>query len=167
MGKKRQHKDMADAYSEMSTWIARNKVQAMKAKKEGNDNWAAVFKALSLSDEICARRLLMYLRGKVQASEDYVAEQLGEKRATADEIFPEMLDRAKADSDASAIEHFDRTGRVAKNQAGLLSRAQKDGPRAERTYYICEVCGFVAVDKKPDECPVCHAIEEKISEVTL
>lgn len=167
MGKSNQSKDMAECYAEMSTWIARNKIQALKAKKQGNSNWAAVFKALSLSDEICARRLLMYLRGKVSGAEAYLTEQLREKRAAADERFPEMLDRAKAVSDASATEHFDRTGRVAKNQAGLLSRAQKDGPEAERKYYVCEICGFVAADNIPDECPVCHAIKEKISEVTV
>ncbi|MCX6004819.1 MAG: rubrerythrin family protein, partial [Chloroflexi bacterium] len=33
-------------------------------------------------------------------------------------------------------------------------------------YYVCEVCGYVAIGSAPDNCPICNAPKDKFRKVS-
>jgi rubrerythrin len=55
---------------------------------------------------------------------------------------------------------------VSKNHIRLLEKFN-DAPSGNvPELHVCGVCGFIAVDKIPEKCPVCNAVPAKFKTVT-
>jgi rubrerythrin len=39
--------------------------------------------------------------------------------------------------------------------------SQKGSADESTKYYVCKICGYIAVDEIPPKCPVCNAVQEK------
>ena len=150
------------ALARESASAARNRLYATKAKKDGQTEHARLLNALARGEEISARRSLIYLRGKISRIEAHQEALQTAKQTLTHDIYPQDRLVATAAGDKSAEAALHQFEKVNANHAQRLKQFAGDG--AEATYYVCLVCGYIAVDTIPDKCPVCGAVPERFKE---
>jgi rubrerythrin len=150
------------AFARESASAARNRLYAAKVKKDGQAQNARLLSALARGEEISARRSLIYLRGKIGAIEDHLAALQKTKQALAGEIYPRDRQVAREAGNKSADAALDQFAQVNANHAARLDELAAGGP--DRTYFVCQVCGYIAADRIPDKCPICGAVPERFKE---
>jgi len=175
------YKEMLLAFAKESVSAARNRLYAALAGKAGDESTARMLHALADSEEVHARRIMMHLRGKIGADVDEhldalvstkrkdftvefleVAEILHrEGRETFTVEFLEVAEILHREGRETAAEAFEQFGETAKTQFELLNRRRKDPSAADKEFFVCQVCGYIAQDHPPKNCPVCHAVESK------
>ncbi len=149
------------SFARESASAARNRLYAAKEKKDGQPQNARLFSAMARGEEISARRSLIYLRGKISAVEDHLATLLGAKQALAGEIYPQAREAALQAGDKSAEAALQQFRQVNANHAQRLKQLSAG---ADCSYYVCQVCGYIAAERIPDKCPVCGAVPERFKE---
>ena len=137
---------------------ARNEILAQKADHEGRVREARLFRSLALAQQVHSGKALMLLRGKASLTEDNLADTIQTMEHSI-ERYRSILEEVEG----AAKNLTDQFLRTAKNHLGLLKRCT--GQKEETVYHVCRICGFIAVDKVPDRCPVCQAIREKFKTV--
>jgi rubrerythrin len=146
--------DMAASFAELSASAARNRLFSQKAKAEKKAQTAVLLSAVAESEEIMARRALMALRGKISDLDDYL-EKISGAKARAGERFEQRSRRARDEHEDGLAEAYERFGAVSRNSGEQL------GADADATFYVCQVCGYIAADEVPERCPVCNAVSKK------
>jgi len=147
------------AMASESASAARNRLQAAKAKKEGRQQLARLMTAMAIGEQISARRALIYLRGKIGQAAAHLDGLRQQKEAAANRIYPTDRQAAGAAGNRSAEAAFAQFAQVSRNHAAVL-----ETPDIERTLhdlYVCQVCGYIALDAVPEKCPVCGAVPER------
>jgi rubrerythrin len=142
-----------------SASAARNRLYAAKAKKDGQTQLAKLMTAVAAGEQISARRALIYLRGKIGRAESHLEALRQQKQAHASQLYPLGRQTAAADGDRSAEAAFDQFGKVSHNHAAVLGNP--DIGTAEHEFYVCQVCGYIALDEVPEKCPVCGAVAQR------
>jgi rubrerythrin len=156
---------MALAYAAQAAGAARNRLHAARLDKAGRKDLARLLTALADADEIQARRTLMYLRGKLDDSGAYVEALPAIKQQAAAGEYPQLAAALSAAGQAKAAEAFEQFARVAGNHAERLGGAGSGERAAAPVYYVCQVCGYIAEDDAPAQCPVCGAVQSKFARV--
>ncbi|MFW5637162.1 MAG: rubredoxin-like domain-containing protein, partial [Thermodesulfobacteriota bacterium] len=127
-----------------------------------DESTARMLHVLADSEEVHARRIMMHLRGKIGTDVDeHLDELISTKRKDFTVQFFEVAEILHREGRETAAEAFEQFGETAKAQFELLNRRRKDGSAGDQTFFVCQVCGFIAVDAPPKNCPVCHAVESK------
>lgn len=147
---------MKMAMAAESASAARNRLYAAKAKKEGRTQLARLMTAMATGEQISARRALIYLRGKIGQAEQHLESLRQQKETDAAVGYPACRQTAVSAGDRSAEAAFEQFGQVSYNHASVLATADID--TAEHEFYVCQVCGYIAVDAVPEKCPVCGAV---------
>ena len=147
------------AMASESTSAARNRLYAAKAKKEGRLALAKLMTAMATGEQISARRALIHLRGKIGQAAAHLGELRRQKKAAADQIYPASRQAAGAAGDRSAEAAFGQFEKVCRNHAALLDAPGID--TVDHDLFVCQVCGFIALDAIPENCPVCGAVPER------
>ncbi|MDJ0802331.1 MAG: hypothetical protein QNI89_12830 [Desulfobacterales bacterium] len=155
-------KRMQLAFAVESAAAARNRLYAVKAKKDGQMRQARLLNALARGEEISARRSLIYLRGKISVLEDHLEALLTAKRHLVATVYPPDREIARRDGDKSAEAALHQFEQVNANHAERLGELAAEDPEAP--YYVCQVCGYIAAGSIPDKCPVCGAVPERFKE---
>jgi len=158
-------KNLALAFAAESKAATRNATFAQKAQKEGFDQIARLFRAVSAAETVHARRYLMLMRGKVGSTEENLETAFqNEIKANAEE-YPKLIKAAYEENQVKVAEAFSRSRDVEEGHAQLYKRAMTD-MLADRTttYYVCQVCGYVSEDHIPDACPICSAVPGKFTQ---
>jgi rubrerythrin len=153
--------EMALAFAKMSKSSSLNKLYATKVKREGNILLSKLLNSISWSEKIHARRSLMYIRGKVGDSAEYLKYLSQIKNENASVKYPKISQLSIDAGKKKASEAFNQLGKVEKIHLKLLKDALKGSADESATYYVCQICGYIAVDEKPPKCPVCNAVQEK------
>ena len=148
-----------------SASAARNRLYAAKAKKEGRLQLARLMTAMAAGEQISARRALIYLRGKIGRAAPHLEQLRKQKRTAATVEYPNCRQSAASAGDRSAEAAFDQFGKVSRNHAVVLEKPDID--TADHDFYVCQVCGYIALDEIPDKCPVCGAVPERFKPVTV
>ena len=75
------------------------------------------------------------------------------------EMYPEMIEAARAEGQKAAERSFDFANSVEKVHAQLYQNLLDNLARTtdSYSYYVCPVCGFTAEKEAPGTCPVCGA----------
>ena len=154
---------LALAFAYMSKSNALNKLHAAKFKRDGRALHAKLLMSISRSDAIQARRTLMYIRGKLKDAFGYFDELSAQKQQDADQKYPRLSDRLQKEGMSKASEAFAQYSEVARIQRRLLNDLHEDCVDQDTDYYVCDICGCIAADEPPDNCPVCNAVKEKFS----
>ncbi len=155
-------KELLLAFSKESVSAARNRLYAALSEKAGDASTARMLHALADSEEVHARRIMMHLRGKIGSDiDEHLDELISAKRKNFTVEFFEVAEMLHRDGRETAAEAFEQFGETAKAQFELLNRRRKDGSVGTALFYVCQVCGYIAVDAPPKNCPVCHAVESK------
>jgi len=129
---------------------------AAKADKEGYAQAARLFRAAAEAETVHAHAHLKALKGIGSTAENLEAAIAGETFEFK-EMYPEMIEAAKAEGNKEAERSFVFANEVEKVHAdlykkvlGSLGSSQENYP-----YYVCPTCGFTAEGAPPDKCPVC------------
>jgi len=153
--------EMALAFAEMSKSSTLNGLYAARVKRDGNVLLSKLLYSISRSEKIRARRSLMYIRGKIGDPTDYLNRLLHIKQENVSIKYPKISRLSIDAGKKKASEAFDQFSKVEKIHLNLLKDALKGSTDESTTYYVCQICGYIAVNEIPPKCPVCNAVREK------
>lgn len=148
-----------------SASAARNRLYAAKGKKDGRLQLAKLMTALASGEQISARRALIYLRGKIGDADAHLETLRRHKQEDATRGYPASRKAATAAGDRSAAAAFEQFGKVSHNHAVVLDKP--DITAADHEFYVCQVCGYIALDAVPDQCPICGAVPERFKQAKI
>jgi rubrerythrin len=130
---------------------------AKKAEQEGFKQVAKLFKAAAEAETVHAHAHLRELNG-IKSTKENLQEAIGGETHEFKEMYPEMIEDAKAEDNKGALRSFTYANEVEKIHAALYQKALDSlGKEQEVEYYVCQVCGMTVENEAPDTCPVCGA----------
>lgn len=130
---------------------------AKKAEQEGFKQVAKLFKAAAEAETVHAHAHLRELNG-IKSTKENLQEAIGGETHEFKEMYPEMIENAKAEDNKGALRSFTYANEVEKIHAALYQKALDSlGKEQEVEYYVCQVCGMTVENEAPDTCPVCGA----------
>ncbi len=152
--------DLYKAYEGEAKASVRLKVFAERADKEEYGGVAKLFRAVSESEAIHARNNLRLLR-EIKDTETNLSESFAKETKVAQVHYSDFIADAEGAGDENAATMFTWARDVEEVHAKLYEKALEHMLAGEDpTYYICDVCGYVADGRVPDKCPVCGSSAE-------
>lgn len=152
---------LAQAFSGEAKAAVRLEVFADKAREEGYPQLAKLFRVIALSEKIHAARALQLLK-EIKGTEENLAISFESETKVAGVAYDGFLRTAEAEGDTAAALFFSQSrdvedihGKLYKEAMGHLMAERETG------YFVCGVCGYVADQVRPAECPVCGAPAEE------
>lgn len=129
---------------------------AKMADEEGYKNVAKLFRVAAEGETVHAHRHLAAMKGVGSTAENIKAAIEGETYEFT-EMYPAMIDDAKAEGDAVACDAFEDADTVEKEHAALYQKAAADPAGFELgEVWVCQNCGHVHMGTEvPGQCPVC------------
>jgi len=142
----------------------RLKIFAKKADQEELPQMAKLFRVISFSEEIHGERALRMLR-EIKDTDTNIKESFQSETSIAGVAYEEFLELAENMGDTTSSIIFSNSRDVEEGHAKLYKMAINHliGER-ETTYYVCQVCGYVADGVCPETCPVCSAPKDQFVE---
>lgn len=141
---------------------------AKAAEVEGKINLAKLFRAVAEGETIHALSHFSTLGGVKNSSENLKTAIVGETYEV-ETMYPGFIADAQGEKEKRAELSFTRANEVErihqKAYAEALAEVAAGKDIGEKDYYVCSVCGYLAVDGAPDKCPVCQAPKEKFFSV--
>ncbi|MBS4534135.1 rubrerythrin family protein [Clostridium sp. D2Q-14] len=175
--------NLRSAFGGESQAHMRYKVWSDKAEKEGFPNVARLFTAIAYAEEVHASNHFNALGN--EEGEFLVASNAGfgvdntssHLQWAADgehfeihQMYPAYLEVAKMQGEKSAIQSMHYAIEAEKIHEKLYLEAKKAVDKGEdynvEDIYICDVCGYTAIDGAPDVCPICGARRNKFTAFT-
>ena len=168
--------NLQTAYQGESNAKARYEAFAVKADAEGYKSVAALFRATAHSEGIHATKHAAAIKkiGAVAKAEVAVPEVKSTREnlevalkgeiAESTAMYPEFIKQAEADKNGKAKMSFMGALAAETEHAKLYQQALDDldgWKAAGKTFLVCEVCGYTALDTGLKKCPVCAAPREK------
>jgi rubrerythrin len=97
--------------------------------------------------------------GAIGSTEENLKDAIAGETHEFKNMYPEMIEHAKAEDNAKALRSFELANTVEQTHAelydGLLANLGSE--QEEYPYYVCSVCGHTVGKAAPDTCPVCGA----------
>jgi rubrerythrin len=138
---------------------------AKKADEEGNKQVAKLFRAAAEAETIHAMNHLRGL-GAVKSTKDNLEDAISGETHEFQNMYPTMIEEAKADADSWAERSFMYANAVEKIHAELYKKALDNlGKSPEVDYYVCKVCGNTIEGEPPDKCPICNSPKKMFQKV--
>ena len=137
---------------------------ALKAEQEGFPAIAGLFRAVAESEAVHAFHHLRLLGVMADTQENLQAAFERENFAT--DAYPDFIKQATEEGNQAVATIFGYHRDVEHGHAKLYEKAldRLMDPQGV-DYYVCSVCGYVAVGSAPDECPICGAKKDKFRRV--
>jgi rubrerythrin len=140
---------------------------AEKADEEDVPQVALLFRAIAEAERVHATRQMNLLKDLIVKDTDTNLEKSFQReKSVSENAYPEFLKTAEEEGETVAALVFsharDAEGFHAKLYERAIMNVIKDVVKA---YHVCQVCGYVTDKKKPKQCPVCGAPEEKFKTV--
>ncbi|MDZ7640878.1 MAG: rubrerythrin family protein [Desulfurivibrio sp.] len=158
---------MADSKTEENLWAAfagesqanrKYLAFAKKADKDGYPQAARLFRAAAHAETVHAHAHLRALKAVGDTKDNLRGAMEGELHEFK-EMYPPMIEEAKAEGNKAAEMSFSYANQVEKTHAELYRHAMENLEHLEESpYYVCEVCGHTeAGGSAPEKCAVCGA----------
>ena len=149
------------AYAGEAKAALRLRVYAEKAKQEGYEQIARLFRVIAFSEEIHGSRALRILK-EIKSTEENLAESFESETKVAQVAYDHFIKLAEKAGDKGALLQFSQSKDVEETHAKLYKQAMSHlMEERETNYYVCEVCGYISDGILPEECPVCGAKKEQ------
>lgn len=131
---------------------------AAKADQEGYAQVARLFRAAAEAETVHAHNHLKALKG-VGKTDENLREAIAGETHEFKEMYPEMIEAAKAEGDKTAERTFNYANEVEKVHAQLYQKALDNLGTSQEgyPYWVCQICGYTAEEEAPEVCPVCGA----------
>ena len=153
-------KNLQDAFAGESQANRKYLAFAKKADAEGYKQVAKLFRAAADAETVHATNHLRELGG-IKTTKENLGVAIKGESYEFQQMYPGMIDGAKAEGNNGALRTFDLANKVEKIHAGLYNKALETlGKNEEVDYYVCQVCGNTVEGKAPDVCPICGARRE-------
>lgn len=150
--------NLQDAFSGESQANRKYLAFADKAEKEGFAQVAKLFRATAAAETVHAHAHLRAMKG-VGATQENLKKAIEGETFEFKDMYPPMIEEAKADGNKAAERTFDFANQVEKVHAGLYQKAlDKMGDLEAVDYYVCSVCGHTHEGAPTEKCPVCGAL---------
>ncbi len=149
--------NLAEAFAGESQANRKYLAFAKQAEQEGYKQVAKLFRAAAEAETVHAHSHLRTLKG-VKSTVDNLQEAIAGETHEFKNMYPAMIEAAKAEDEKAAVRSFTYANEVEKVHAALYEKALSGLEKLEETdYYICSVCGYTVEGAPPDDCPVCQA----------
>ncbi|GBD98985.1 rubrerythrin-2 [bacterium BMS3Abin07] len=158
-------KNLAEAFAGESQANRKYLAFAKKAEEEGFKQVAKLFRAAAEAETVHAHNHLRELKG-IRTTKENLEEAIGGETYEFQNMYPKMIEDAKAEGNSSALRSFNFANEVEKVHAALYEKAHKYlDDNEEVDYYVCRICGNTVEGEAPDVCPVCGAKKEMFRKV--
>jgi rubrerythrin len=154
---------LLDLFARLSRSSARNRLYAMRARKDNRPQLARLFLALADSQAMQARRFLMQIRGAVGPTEENEHTVFVTELPEAINEYMELLAEAEQAGSKALATAFRHSADVDRLILELHGKVTEQGQEAD--YYVCDFCGHVATHEPPDNCPICTAPKNRFNKV--
>ena len=131
---------------------------AVQAEKEGFSQAARLFRAAAEAEAVHAANHLRAQKA-IKTTKENLREAIVGETHEFKEMYPEMIEAAKAEGAKDAERTFTYANAVEEYHAKLY-HAMLDGLEVEKEpfpYLVCPVCGMTVEREAPEKCPVCGA----------
>ena len=160
-------KFLEEAFAGESQAHMRYMLFADLAEKEGFKNVAKLFHAIAFAELVHARNHYSAL-GKLGNTQDNLTQAIEGETYEVEEMYPVFNEVAKLQGEKEAERSTYYALSAEKTHAKLYTDARdavKSGKDIDiKRVYICPVCGYTAIDKAPETCPVCGAKKDNFAE---
>jgi len=133
---------------------------AGRAEREGRDNVARLFRAISYAEEVHATNHLREL-GLIGGTADNLGAAIGGETFEVEEMYPAYMAVATQQEEKGAQRSVHYALEAEKIHAKLYADAHAAVAAGEDAalagVYVCPVCGHTALGGAPDKCPICAA----------
>ena len=170
--------NLKSAFGGESMAHMRYRIWGDKAREDGYENIARLFKAISRAEKVHATNHFVALRDQVG---DALVPSMGGFGYTetphnlqgaidgevyeSTEMYPSFLEVAKMQGQTSAQQSFYYALSAEKVHADMYKEAKKAAEAGNDLdlgpVQICTECGYTAEGKKPGTCPICGATSEE------
>jgi len=166
MGSGKTPDNLKTAYAGESKAVVRNRLFAEVAESEGYEQVARLFRAVAEAESVHAKNALELLH-EMRSTEENLRIAFENEIRAKNEYYPQFIREAEDDGDVKASLIFSRA-RDVEERHGKLYKGALDSMMKEEliVYHVCRICGYVAEDNVPDNCPICMATREHFKEVT-
>jgi rubrerythrin len=149
--------DLQDAFAGESQANRKYLAFAEQADKEGHPQVAKLFRAAAAAETVHAHAHLRTLGG-VASTLDNLQEAVSGETHEFKEMYPPMIEEAKAKGFKAAERTFTYANEVEKVHAGLYQKALTNlGNNEAVDYWVCKVCGQTLEAEPQGPCNVCKA----------
>lgn len=158
--RKMTEKNLGDAFAGESQAHMRYLIFADVAEKAGYKNVARLFRAISYAEQVHATNHYKAL-GMIKDTENNLQMAIDGETYEVEEMYPVFNEVAKFQGERGAEQSTHYALEAEKIHADLYKKA-KESVKGKKDVdigdiYICTVCGYTAVGKAPEKCPVCGA----------
>jgi len=138
---------------------------AQQAEKDGFPLAAKLFRAAAAAETVHAHSHLRLLGG-VKTTEENLKEAVSGETHEFKTLYPRMMEEAKEEGRKGAALTMGYAAQVEGIHAGLFQKVLDSLKHpADTSFYLCNVCGYIAEDHIPDFCPVCGSSAKVFSGV--
>ena len=140
---------------------------AEKAAEEDVPQVALLFQAIAEAERVHATRHMNLLKDIVVKDTDTNLENSFQReKSISENEYPDFLKEAEEEGETAAALAFSQARDAEGYHAKLYEHAIMHLIRQDvKSYYICQVCGYVTDIKIPSKCPVCGAPKEKFKTI--
>lgn len=148
-------KNLAEAFAGESQANRKYLAFAKKADEEGFPQVARLFRAAAAAETVHAHAHFKVLGG-IGDTASNLQEAIGGETHEFMNMYPQMIEEAKAEGNKEAQMSFMYANAVEKIHAELYKKAldAMEG-LAGTAYFVCDVCGNTVEGEAPERCPVC------------
>lgn len=131
---------------------------AARADQEGFPQVARLFRAAAEAETVHAHAHLRALNA-IRSTKENLEEAIKGETHEFKDMYPEMIEAAKAEGRKAAERSFSFANEVEKVHAELYQMLLDSLGKStdSYSYYVCPVCGLTAEKEAPETCPVCGA----------
>ncbi|NWF75974.1 MAG: rubrerythrin family protein [Nitrospirae bacterium] len=138
---------------------------AKKAEEDGYKQIAKLFRAAAEAETVHAFNHLREL-GEIRSTKENLESAMNGEIFEFENMYPAMIEDAKADEDKGAERSFKFANEVEKIHAELYKKALENiGKNPEVDYFVCQVCGNTVEGEPPDKCPICGAPKKMFKKI--
>ncbi|MBU1138924.1 MAG: hypothetical protein KKA76_08110 [Proteobacteria bacterium] len=160
--KTRQH--IEEIFLQVSRAAIRKKLYGLRAEQDGDIQLARLFRAIAVSEEAQARRLLLQLRGRTGKNAENCQTAFAEEIPDLISRYEQAAETAESGGEKAMHFAFSQSARVQRKHLSLKKKLEKNRDM-ESAYHVCGFCGFVMEGSAPDNCPICSAPASRFQKV--
>lgn len=151
--------NLKEAFSGESQASRKYMAFAAKAEQEGYVQAARLFRAAAEAETVHASNHLKAMNA-INTTKENLREAIAGETHEFKDMYPEMIEAAKADQNKAALRSFKFAMDVEESHAKLYHEMMENldaSKTKDVPYFVCPVCGLTVEANAPDVCPVCGA----------
>lgn len=150
-------KNLMEAFAGESQANRKYLAFAKKAEQDGHPQVAKLFRAAAAAETVHAHAHLR-VAGGIKSTEENLKEAISGETHEFMDMYPAMIDEAKAEGFDAALRSFTWANTVEKVHAGLYEKALENlGSNEAVDYWVCQICGHTLEGEPAGSCEVCGA----------